>query len=521
MRNVHRIIARRRLAVALWAIVVSGLNLDQPARADVKLPTLFTSNMVVQRERPVPVWGWGAPGERVVATLAGQSGETITGDDGKWMVELPPVPVGGPYELIVKGRNTLKASGVLSGEVWLASGQSNMVHIMQSVEGFEAELADSNYPNIRIFAVGGGPSRTPRDYCVSTWRPGSRDAIDDYSAVAYFFARSLHDKLGVPIGVLNASLGSTPIEAWTSLEAQPQQPELRELLASWDQRAAEYDPEKALAVYEKEHRDWEAAAAQAKADKKPAPKEPKRPIDPRDQPQHPGVMFNGLVAPLVPYGIRGVIWYQGEYNTQREDYAALYRIQLPLLIRDWRARWRQPELPFAWVQLPNFDTTTRSPRMTGWPLVREGQLQSLAVPHTGMAVTIDIGEASSVHPRNKKPFGQRLAQWALADVYGKGAVGSGPIYSSHRIAGKEIEISFRQPTGGLVARSGELRGFVIADQSKQWHNAQALIAGDKVLVSSPEVSQPIAVRYSWADNPDGNLFNTSGLPASPFRTDRD
>jgi hypothetical protein len=227
-------------------------------------------------------------------------------------------------------------------------------------------------------------------------------------------------------------------------------------------------------------------------------------------------MFNGMIAPLIPYEVRGVLWYQGEYNAQREDYAALYRVQLPLLIEDWRTRWGRQDLPFAWVQLPNYHTT-----MTGWPLVREGQLLALSLPHTGMIVSIDIGDAESVHPYNKRPFAHRLVQWAQAEAYGEKIVWSGPLFAGSEVRGDAIEMSFGHTDGGLVAQGGELKGFLIAGSDKRWRPAKARIEGDKVVASSPEVKQPVAIRYSWADNPDGNLFNGAGLPASPFRTDRD
>jgi hypothetical protein len=243
------------------------------------------------------------------------------------------------------------------------------------------------------------------------------------------------------------------------------------------------------------------------------------PVPPKHQPQHPGVLYNGMIAPLAPFALRGVVWYQGEYNTQSEEYAALYRHQLPLLVADWRARFGRADLPFAWVQLPNFDVTTRTPVMPGWPLVREGMWKSLAVPHTGMAVTIDLGEADSVHPVGKQDFAHRLALWARAEVYGERIAWSGPLLASHRVDGGEIELHFRHAEG-LTARSGAaLKGFEIADAARKWRPAQAQISGDTVRVSHPDLARPAAVRYAWAANPDGNLTNAAGLPASPFTTD--
>lgn len=492
-----------------------------PVAAAVKLPGVFTHHMVLQRDAAVPIWGWANPGEQVIVTIAGQTKTATAGHDRRWLVKLDRLEAGGPHTLTVKEKNTVTIADVMVGEVWLASGQSNMVTFVVSCPNFEKVKAEANLPSLRVFDVGRAPRREPKDDCQGSWRPCSPEYVGGYSATSFFFGRELHQKLGVPVGIINSALGSTPIEAWTSLDAQKDRPELKELLASWDKKAAEYDPAAAKAAYEKDLAAWKLTADKAKADKKPVPREPKAPVPPREEPAHPAAMFNGMIAPLAPFALRGVIWYQGEYNTQSEQYAALYRHQLPLLIHDWRARWGRNELPFAWVQLPNFNTATRQPVMTGWPLVREGQFLASSLPNTGMAVTIDIGEANSVHPRNKQDFSHRLALWARAEVYGEKVSWSGPWFTGAKVDGGTIELSFRHTEGGLIAKSGDLKGFVIAGPDKQWRPARARIVGDKVLVDAKDVKEAAAVRYSWADNPDGNLCNGAGLPATPFRTDRD
>ncbi len=509
---------RRHIGVAL---LVASLLIGSHASAAVKLPAIFAHHMVLQRDAPVPIWGWAEPGEEVTVAIADQSKTVTAGADRKWLIQLDKLAAGGPHTLTVKGKNKLTVNDVMIGEVWLASGQSNMVHIMPTTTDFAKEQPLANYPGLRIFTVARAVSQTPKEDCHGNWLVLSPTTVDDVAAVPYYFGRELHQKLGVPVGVITSALGSTPVEAWTSLDAQQDRTELQELLASWERKSAEFDPVAAKTAYEKELAAWKEAAEKAKAEKKPVPREPKVPIAPREQPAHPGVMFNGMIAPLVPYSMRGVICYQGEFNAQTEDYARLYRHQLPLLIRDWRTRWQNDQLPFASVQLPNFETSSRSPQLTGWRLVREGQLQSLAVPRTGMIVSTDIGEATGIHPRNKRAFGERLALWARAEVYGERIPWSGPIYSGFKVTGNTIELTFRHTDGGLTFNGDERKGFLICGADQQWRPGSARIQGVHVLVSSQDVATPVAVRYSWADNPDGNLTNAVGLPASPFRTDND
>jgi hypothetical protein len=487
-------------------LVCGGLQ----APASVKLPSVFASHMVLQRDQAVPVWGWAAAGEAIAVSIGDQTKQIIANEHGKWRVQFDPLPAGGPHELKVQGKNTITIKDVLVGEVWLASGQSNMVHIMPYVRDAAREIAAADYPEIRIFTAAAKPAPIPQEDCGGNWLVCNPKNAENVSAVAYFFARALHRSVGVPIGVVNASLGSTPIEAWTSLDAQQTRPELQPLLGSWQAKARAYDPAAAQREYERLHTAWQASAKEAR--------EPKAPLHPDQQPQHPAVMYNAMIAPLAPYAVRGVVWYQGEYNAQTVESAALYELQLPLLVADWRRRWSREDLPFAWVQLPNFDVTTRQPVMTGWPTIREAMRRSLAVPHTGMAVTIDLGDAESVHPGNKLAIAERLALWARAEVYGEKIASSGPLFADHQINGREIVLQFHHADGGLVAKGGALRGFEIAGPDERWRPAEARIAGDRVIVSQPEVPQPVAVRYAWAANPDGNLYNAAELPASPFRT---
>jgi sialate O-acetylesterase len=514
MKNHCRPIATNRPACVLLALLFVGLGAT--ARADVRLPRIFSDHMVLQRDTAVPVWGWADPAEAVTVTIAGQTRTARADQDGKWLVKFDKLAEAGPHTLTVKGKNTLTVSDVLAGEVWLGSGQSNMAMTVNRARDFDKEQPAAKFPQVRMFTVGRNPARAPAADCTGSWQVCSPDTVATFSATAYFFGRELHQKLGVPVGLINSSVGGTPIEAWTSLDVQKGRPELKELFASWDSKAASYNPDEARAAYEKQLATWKVLADKAKAEGKPAPVRPRQPVHPRDDPHHPTVLFNGMIAPLIPYAMRGAIWYQGENNARTAESGALYARQLPLLVNDWRTRWGQGDFPFAWVQLPNFSTGA-----TGWPLVREAMLLSLAVPNTGMTVNIDIGEEKDIHPKNKQDIGHRLALWARAQVYGEKVPWSGPLPAGHQVNGDTIEVRFKHTDGGLVAKGGELRGFTLAGKDGLWRRASARIEGDKVVVSSPEVKEPVAVRYSWAAYPDGNLANGAGLPASPFRTDRE
>jgi hypothetical protein len=487
------------------------------AHADVKLPAIISKHMVLQADHVLPIWGWAEPGEEVSVTLAGQSQSTKANSEGRWMVKLPKLKATAePQSLTVKGKNTLTVEDVLIGEVWLASGQSNMALKVHSVKNATEEEAAATHPQIRIFDVGGNALREPQTDCRGEWKVCAPDTVANFSAVAYFFGRELNQKLNVPVGLFDSSVGGTDIAAWTSEEAQVQVPELKAQLDEWLKKDAAFDAPAAKAKMAEAEAAYKAALAKAKVENAKAPARPHLIRQPAHDPNCPANLYNGKIAPLIPYALRGVIWYQGEHNAADAKLAPLYRIQLPLLVQDWRARW-QETLPFAWVQLPNYDVPG-----DGRPMVREAMLQALKLPATGMVVTTDIGEAHNNHPKNKQDVGLRLAQWALGTVYGqKVPATSGPLPAGHEVRGSEVALSFTHTDGGLVAKDGDLKGFTVAGADKQWVKATARIDGDRIIVSSPEVKQPIAVRYSWAANPDGNLFNGAGLPASPFRTDGD
>jgi hypothetical protein len=502
------------LALLAWMWVAGSVQ------AEVKLPALFSDHMVLQRGVAVPVWGWASPGEPVTVAIAGQTQTATANAGGRWRVTLDALNATEPVTLTVKGENTLTVNDVLVGEVWLASGQSNMQLPVNDVSNAPAEKAAANYPGLRMFTVARHPAAQPQENCQGQWVVCRPETVGNFSATAYFFGRDLQQDLKTPVGLINASWGATPIETWTSLKVQQEHPELDPIFAFWrGKMRVPFDAAAAQAQHERQLAAWKVQAQKARAAGHQPPPAPVMAVDPRLDKNHPANLFNGMIAPLIPYALRGAIWYQGENNASH-DFASLYALQLPLLIRDWRARWGEGDFPFAWVQLPNYKPRTEDPGApSNWAVVREAMRKSLALPNTGMAVIIDAGEAKNIHPKDKQIVGQRLALWARAEVYGEPIPHAGPLLAGHEIRGNEVMLSFTHTDGGLVARGGDLKGFAIAGADRQWRWAQARIAGDRVIVSHPDVKVPVAVRYAWADNPDCNLYNGAGLPASPFTTD--
>ena len=495
---------RRWLAIAGLVCLFGGLS-----RAEVQLHPLFADHAVLQRDTAVKVWGSATPGERVVVQFAGQERSAEAGPDGKWRVELPATPAGGPYTLVVRGSsNTVEARDVLVGEVWVASGQSNM-HMpvkpnepwSSGVLNHEQEIASANWPQIRHIEVERAFADAPAETMKGKWTVCSPQTVGNYSATAYFFARKLHQELNVPVGIVMSAVGSTAAAAWTSRDALVRDPEMKARLDQYDQRVKSYPQDLA---------NFEARNPSAKAN------DPRRPKDPRQSIGWPALLFNGMIAPLMPSTIRGVIWYQGEGNSQRPD---TYANTMTTLITDWRTRWGQGDFPFLFVQLTAHGAEIDQPADANWARLREQQAKTLAVPNTGMAVTIDVGSSTTSHPPNKQAIGDRLARVALAKVYANRIACFGPMFRSMKVEGDAIRIEFDHADGGLKSAEGVLKGFAIAGEDRKFIWADARIDGNAIVVSAGGVSKPVAARYGWAENPKCNLFNGEGLPASPFRTD--
>lgn len=507
------------LCCALFCVLSPSTQMSS-AVAEIKLPCLFSDSMVLQRDQPVKVWGRAQPGSSVTVAIGDQKQIATTAADGQWNVTLTPLPAGGPYDLLVTGDNSeIRLEDVMIGEVWLCSGQSNMAMTVNGVADAETELSTANFPSIRMFTVRSEHATSPQEECSGSWAVCQPNSVAAFSATAYFFGRRLHQELDIPIGLINSSVGGTSIESWTSLEAQTAVTAIQPRLDAWKQEDAEFDAARAKAQYERQLAAWEIQKQAATDKGQRVPRRPQLASQPRADRNYPSNLFNGKIHPLIGYTIRGAIWYQGE-NSASRGFPQLYQVQLETLIADWRARWGQGDFPFAWVQLPNFREPQVAPSETsGWVLVQEGMRKSLRVPHTGMAVTVDIGEAGDIHPRNKQDVGSRLAQWALADVYGKKIVATGPLLKAFEIVGSRFVLTFDHCGSGLKCLGDEWKGFAIAGEDRKFVWAKAKLEGDKLVVWHDDIAAPQSVRYAWASNPVISLCNADGLPASPFRTD--
>lgn len=647
------------------AIALFSCRGPQPA-ADIQLSSLFSDHMVLQQEMQFPVWGTAEPNGVVTVEMKDQKTSALSNERGEWKVLLGPFKAGGPYDLVISGKDTLGISDVLVGEVWLCSGQSNMEMPLASwgkVNNYEREIAEAKHPNIRLFQVDHKMSLRPeKDVPSKGWRVCSPENIPEFSSTAYFFGRTLHKELNVPIGLIHSSWGGTIIETWMSPESLQSVSGFKQAITKLNDVAAalqtEYGFQSEDDLFELIRKKWlEEVPKMDRGLNDPAGnwnslkidtstwktmelpniweneglsdldgivwfrKEVDIPISwvgkeitvhisavddidntyfngvliggtegwdmPRSypipkelvkagpnviivrvqdnlggggiwgdpslfrlsldrqrsislagpwkyrvgldwtelstpalnpyNPNLPTLLSNAMIDPLIPYAIRGVIWYQGEANTGR---AYQYRELFPHLIRDWRRRWNQGNFAFLFVQLANFMPVKQEPGEDSWAELREAQLLTLSEPNTGMAVAIDIGDADDIHPKNKQEVGRRLALNALKIAYKKDIVSSGPIYTHMDVEGATLRLQFMNCKDGLVTKNGEdLRGFAIAGEDRVFRWAEALIEGDSVVLWHPRIKKPVAARYAWASNPICNLYNSEGLPASPFRTD--
>ena len=497
-----------RLTLLLFFALLSNL-----ARADVVLAGLFQDHVVLQRGRPVPVWGRAEPGERITVKFEQQTAATTAPADGHWIVYLEPLEARSePTELIVSGRNTITVADIVVGEVWLCSGQSNMALTVSQAHRAREEMASARFPLIREFKVPRVVAAEPQESLAGEWKSATPESVGGFTAVGYFFARDLHRKLGVPIGLINSSQGATPVEAWMSPAALASDPAFEAVATRWQAILADYPAKKE--AYESASADWTAEADAAKAAGRPFTKrKPTPPVGPGHA-HSPAGLFNGMINPLLPFTIRGAIWYQGEANAIR---AAEYHPLFAAMITHWRAHFGQGDFPFYWVQLANFKTA--DPNSGTWPLLREAQSRTLSLPETGQVVSIDIGDPDDIHPTNKQEVGRRLALIAKAKVYGISGDFSGPIFAGAVRERAALRVYFEHAGTGLTARDKPLQSFEVAAEDRVFRPAIAAIDGDTLLVSAPDVRVPVAVRYAWRNSPEANLFNGAGLPACPFRSD--
>ncbi|MBN1900334.1 9-O-acetylesterase [Candidatus Sumerlaeota bacterium] len=657
----------RVILSAFFLIYTFYVEAQNDINSELKLPPVFGDHMILQRNQDIPVWGWASAGESIMVELCGRKLKTKADENGEWMVRFDPLPESGPFDLVISGKNTLRFQDVLIGEVWICSGQSNMDMTVDSAWGkvlnAEKEAQDANYPQIRFFNTRHSFSGSPEREFESNggWTPCSPDSVKSFSATAYFFGRHIHKNLRVPVGLIRAAWGGTPIEPWTPLPALREIPwfssrlenidevlenlegykeKYPDLLKAWMKKLEENDPgyqsqikwfDPSIAATDWEEinlpslwddmgnlgsfdgviwftrnfdlpadyaekkaclhlgtiddedftwingrqigeshlfiakRDYEvpegvlkpgrnvitvraldtgghggfSGAAENMKLEIPVEGEsrfvslsgkwkyrlgcnlktlPQRPIPVEFAHMTPSALYNGMIAPLIPYAVKGVIWYQGESNAAR---AFEYRTLFPAMIKSWRKNWAQGDFPFLFVQIANYGATPENPVENDWAELREAQLLALSTSNTAMAVTIDIGDCKDIHPRNKQDLGYRLGLGAQAIAYGEKIVHSGPIYrkNSMKIEGKKIRLEFDHAENGLMAKGEKLKGFSIAGNDKYFVWAKAEIDESSVIVWQDEVHEPVAVRYGWAACPECNLYNKEGLPASPFRTD--
>ncbi len=636
-----------QIALGIFLFLAFGWGLE----AQVSLPKIFADHAVLQRDVEVPVWGWASPGEKISLKIAGQTLSTKTGPDGRWMLRLAPHPVGGPFDMTVKGKNTLVVKDLLFGEVWLCTGQSNMQWTMGEF-GIKPDSIRDTFSDIRVFRVDVDLDYLPKkDVKGGWWQKASVETVRGFTGTGYLFGRDLHEHLKVPIGLISSNLGATSIETWMRAGALKPFPQFRDVLQKmeasgknfeqlnadlatfrmpwdstyyfkndpgivqhWQDPSTDVSDWKEMAIpnlwedaglpdydgsvwFRREfdlpegfhsetfnialnqiddydiawvngvkigetfgNRNWRnyffpanilkpkgnvlvvrvfdvgnkggmytnafwgnpilvgkwkyKPGVQINASKFVQPNVPNGSFF-----THPTLLYNGSIAPLQPYAIKGAIWYQGESNVA---HSAEYADLLPAMIKDWRQQWGQGDFPFLVVQLANYYPEQALPVESEWAELRAAQMTALTLPNTAVATAIDIGEADNIHPRNKLDVGIRLGLAARKIAYGESLVCEGPVYQSMQVEGNKIRVSFRSIGGGLIAKNkfGFHRGFAIAGADKQYHWANAYIEGETVVVFSPAVQQPVAVRYAWADNPGTlDLYNVEGLPAFPFRTD--
>lgn len=492
------------------ATALALLLLGQSASAEVTMPAIFGDGMVLQRNVPVSIWGRADEGEIVTISMEQERHTVQTGPDGNWIIQLAARPVGAPQTLVVQGDNRLVFEDVLFGEVWIGAGQSNMGLPVRCCRPTKKELQARS--QMRLYQQKSWHSDEPEWQGAGSWVYPTPEVINEFSGALYFFGLEMHETLEVPVGLIQISLGGTRIESWTSSPAQFGHPRLASFARADDDEYQAYDLKAERAEFDKRAAIWDAN----NKDATPEERKHKRPRGSFEMYMRVGNvagLFNGKVAPLIPYTIKGVIWYQGENNAKKPE---LYHDQLTNLIQDWRRRWGQGDFPFAWVQLPNFAVPERGEK---WPEMREAMRKTLQEPNTGMVIALDIGQSRNIHPWNKRTIGKRFADWALGSFHGMSRSASGPLYASHQIQGDKVTVAFTHTYGELKLRGEKLTGFELLNAQGAWHAASAVIEGLEVIVSSTEVQAPVGLRFNWSNDPKCTLFGARGTPASPFTTE--
>ena len=490
-RTTYYLISLLALSVATWL------------HADVKLPNIFGSHMVLQQGQKNKVWGLAEPGESITVTIENQSHQAKAGADGKWQVALDSLAAGGPFVLTVKGKNEVKFEDVLVGEVWICSGQSNMQWSVNAANDPDLEKASAKFPRLRLITVPNVGTQEPQWDFNGKWQACTPETVGNFSAVGYFFGRQLHQTLDTPVGLINNAWGGSACEAWIRRDLLAADKQYQPLLARWKEMESSFESLSTKATSsEDEKKQLEGLRRQVTGNARPAN------------------IYNGALKPTIGYGIRGAIWYQGETNAGR---AYQYRELFPLMIKNWRDEFGQGDFPFYWVQLADFMAEKPEPADSAWAELREAQTMTMSkLPNTGEAVIIDIGEGKDIHPKNKQDVAKRLARWALAEVYKTpGITCRSPLYKSMEKQGGKVVLTFEHVTGGWRPFDvAEPRGFTIAGADKKFVLAKAKVLNPtQIEIWSESIAEPAAVRYAWADNPVCNMYSVAGLPLTPFRTD--
>jgi sialate O-acetylesterase len=496
--------------IRLLTLLCLGLLCPLVASAEsaLELPAIFSDQMVLQADKPAPIWGQARPGAKVAVTLDGLSAQGTSDEKGNWRVELPAGPAGGPWDLIVESDSEkLVIKDVLRGEVWLCSGQSNMAMAFHALPNYAEVVAQANDPQLRYFSARPVQPRSEKQSNLpGKWSDVTPKSMHSFSAVPYFFGRKIREATGKPVGLIISTVGGTPIESWTDLETMEANPAFEASLERFAQAKAEFPAR--MREFERELAQWEIQANEAKGKGEPPPRKPRMPIGDNHM-NAPANLYNGMIYPLVGYGIRGILWYQGEANAGID--AAIYAEQFPAMIQNWRQAWGKPELPFYFVQLPNYRVGLKP-----WAVLRESQRKALQLPHTGMAVTIDVGDVAELHPENKLDVGERLARWALKNEYGKEIVPSGPLVRKADFHDGKVIIHFDYATGLKTSNGEAPQTFEVAGPDGKFVPVSATIQEETIVIEPPGQEPVQTIRYGWDSSPPVNLVNSENLPASPF-----
>ncbi len=508
-------------------LLLTGLALT--ARAELKLPAIIGDNMVLQQQQANPIWGWDAPGTEVTVTFAGQTKTAKADDKGKWTVKLDPVPVNAkPAVLAIKGSSTRELKNVLVGEVWICSGQSNMGFTVDRTWDADLDVAQAKYPLIRLISVPQVGTQEIQDDFKGQWEECSPANVGAFTAVGYHYGRILHEMLGVPVGLIDNAWGGSACEAWVRRDLLENDPRFKPLVERFKKIEDSFSQEafdKQVADHQKKVDAWVVARREALKAGKPVPANPPRaPQNMMTGQKRPGNLYAGVLHPTIGYGIKGVVWYQGESNSAQ---AKEYRELFPFMIQHWRNEWKQGDFPFYWVQLADFKAYQTEPGDSDWAELREAQTLTMSkLPKTGQCIITDLGEANDIHPKNKRDVAERLARWALANDYGQKVVYRSPELKDAKFdSGKALLTFTHAPNGLRTVDVDDAQGFAICGEDHKWVWAKASIIGgskkgtNQIEVSSPAVAKPVGVRYAWADNPVCNVYSAEGLPVTPFRTD--